>query len=43
MEGGGSFFLRIGNAAGVEVTFDGNRLGALGQEGQFIQIKLPAE
>ena len=35
--------MRIGNAAGVEVTFDGKGLGALGQEGQFIQIRLPAE
>ncbi|MFZ3071849.1 MAG: RodZ domain-containing protein [Thermodesulfobacteriota bacterium] len=43
MEGGESFFLLIGNAGGVEVTFDGDRLGPLGQEGQVLQVRFPAE
>ena len=35
------FLLDIGNAGGVNVTFQGNPLGSLGKSGQVIHLRLP--
>lgn len=35
------FTLKIGNAAGVRITFDGKELGRLGEKGQVVTIRLP--
>ncbi|MBI5286371.1 MAG: helix-turn-helix domain-containing protein [Deltaproteobacteria bacterium] len=35
------FVLVVGNAGGVDVTFDGKPLGKLGEEGQVVRLKLP--
>jgi hypothetical protein len=32
----------IGNAGGVQVTFDGKVLGVLGEDGEVIKLKLPS-
>ncbi|HHL40455.1 MAG TPA: helix-turn-helix domain-containing protein [Deltaproteobacteria bacterium] len=37
------FYLVIGNAGGVELSFDGEPLGPLGKEGQVVRLRLPAE
>ena len=36
-----SFSLRIGNAGGVNLIFDGKRLGSLGGDGQVVALELP--
>ena len=38
-----SFFLDIGNAGGVDISFQGKPLGALGKHGEVIHIRLPTE
>jgi cytoskeleton protein RodZ len=38
-----SFLLDIGNAAGVNLIFDGKPLGVLGNQGQVIHMQLPAQ
>jgi cytoskeleton protein RodZ len=38
-----SFFLDIGNAGGVDISFQGRPLGALGNHGEVIHIRLPKE
>ncbi|MEW6571830.1 MAG: RodZ domain-containing protein [Nitrospirota bacterium] len=35
------FSLKIGNAAGVDLIFDGKAIGPLGQAGQVVRLKLP--
>ncbi|MEW6587207.1 MAG: RodZ domain-containing protein [Nitrospirota bacterium] len=41
MQAKSGFSLRIGNAAGVRLVFDGQEIGRLGEEGQVIKIDLP--
>jgi len=36
-----SFQLDIGNAAGIDVIFQGKSLGSLGKQGQTLHIRLP--
>lgn len=36
------FSIRIGNAGGVKLTFDGEEIGPLGEKGQVISLKLPS-
>lgn len=36
-----NFSLKIGNAAGVRLVFDGKDLGTLGKHGQVIEVNLP--
>lgn len=36
-----SFFLKIGNAGGIRITFDGKYLGAPGKRGHVVRIALP--
>jgi hypothetical protein len=35
------FLLDIGNAAGVNLIFQGNSLGSLGKQGQVVHLRLP--
>lgn len=35
------FSLKVGNAGGVEVVFDGKKIGKLGKQGQVIKLTLP--
>lgn len=37
------FQLDIGNAAGIDLTFQGNPMGSLGKRGQVIHLRLPEE
>jgi hypothetical protein len=36
-------FLKIGNAGGIKVTFDGKSMGAPGKRGQIVSLTLPEE
>jgi hypothetical protein len=36
-----SFSLKIGNAAGVRIVFDGKDIGKLGEKGSVITLDLP--
>jgi len=38
-----NFTLKLGNAGGVDVQFNGKPLGILGTEGQVVEIKLPPD
>jgi hypothetical protein len=35
------FSLKIGNAGGIKLIFDGKEIGPLGEEGQVVTLKLP--
>ncbi len=37
------FFLKIGNAGGIEITFDGKEIGVPGKRGQVMRISLPGD
>lgn len=37
------FFLKIGNAGGIEITYNGKRYNPPGQKGQVIRLNLPQE
>lgn len=36
-----NFSLKIGNAGGIKVVFDGKEISPLGAEGQVVRLKLP--
>jgi tetratricopeptide (TPR) repeat protein len=36
------FSIRIGNAGGIKLTFDGQEIGPLGEKGQVISLNLPS-
>lgn len=36
-----AFIVDIGNAGGVDVSFQGKSLGNLGKKGQVVHLKLP--
>jgi cytoskeletal protein RodZ len=38
-----NFSLKIGNAGGIKLVFDGKNLGPLGKKGQVIRLNLPAQ
>lgn len=35
------FFLKIGNAGGIKIVFDGKEIGAPGEKGQVVRLNLP--
>lgn len=37
------FIVDVGNAAGVNITFNGNSLGKLGRKGQVVHLRLPQQ
>lgn len=37
------FIVDVGNAAGVNITFNGNSLGNLGRKGQVVHLRLPQQ
>jgi len=38
-----SFSLKIGNAGGINVLFNGKDIGNLGEKGQVVKMNLPAD
>jgi hypothetical protein len=37
------FIVDVGNAAGVNITFQGTSLGNLGRKGQVVHLRLPQQ
>jgi len=40
---GGETLFIIGNAGGIDITYNGDSLGSLGRHGQVVNLKLPAD